>query len=245
MAAAQAASATALAEREAAVRTLSRRTTIGLVSTGGLTVAASGLAWWGNDAERRFREAQREAAEAVERAIDKEAMRTEIQGRLLAFAAAPDQHALDGPQGGNSPYTQAMMEELADERSSFQAALSRATRKVLAFAQRSNHNQRPFLSTDLNGEFYLFRRPATRRLKAVIISTDRVTASGTTYTLLDTERDTIAWEKLLLRAGFEVRRLVNPKMEACQAALDALSFEISRSAVMFKGALCIGPGWYR
>ena len=67
---------------------MSRRTTIGLVSTGGLTVAAAGLAWWGNDAERRFREAQREAAEAVERAIDKEAMRTEIQGQLLAFAAA-------------------------------------------------------------------------------------------------------------------------------------------------------------
>ena len=38
-----------------------------------------------------------------------------------------------------------MMEELADERSSFQAALSRATRKVMACSQRSNHNQRPFL----------------------------------------------------------------------------------------------------
>lgn len=45
IATAQSAQAEALAERELAVRALSRRTTIGLIATGGLTVAAAGLAF--------------------------------------------------------------------------------------------------------------------------------------------------------------------------------------------------------
>lgn len=246
VAAAQAASASALAEREAAVKTLSRRTTVGIISAGGLTAAAAGLAWWGNDAERRFREERQKAEEAKQRAIEdaitKEAMRTDIAGQLLGFAAAPDQHALDGPEGGNSPFTQAVVAELADENASFQAALARATRKVSAFAAQSGHQQRPFLSTDLNGDVYLFRRPASRRLKALVISTDRVTAASTTYTLVNTERDAIAWESLLARAGFAVQRLVNPSLEECEVAIGKLPFT-SPGSQGSTGSGGRGPTW--
>lgn len=233
MATAQAASAHALAEREAALKSLSRRTTIGILSAGGLTAAAAGLAWWGNDAERRFqRERQRglEAeARAIEEAINKEANRADIIGQLTAYAAAPDQTALDGPADGNSPYTQALMEELADQRSSFQAALARATRKVMAYAGSqtgfADHQQRPFVSTDMNGEIYLFRKPKTRRLKALTISSDRVAGIGKDYYLANVERDARAWEALLKRAGFETLRLRNPSPAECEAAFENLMFE--------------------
>lgn len=226
---AQSARADALAEREVAVKALSRRTTIGLVSAGGLTAAAAGLAWWGNDAERRFQKERQRVADAerraIEEAINNEAMRTDIVGQLAAYAAASDQQALDGPIGGNSPYTQAMMEELTDQRSSFQAALARATRKVLTYAGlQHDHQQRPFLSTDLNGEIWLFRKPPTRRLKALVISADRIAAIGSQYFLANAERDALAWEKLLSLAGFETQRITNPSREECEAALDKLSF---------------------
>lgn len=233
MAAAQAASAKALADREVAVKSLSRRTAIGLLSASGLTVGAAGLAWWGNDAERRFREERQRVADAesraIEEAINKEAMRTDIVGQLAAFAAALDQQALDGPIGGNSPHTQAMMEELTDQGSSFQAALGRATRKVLAYAGSqagfTGHQQRPFLSTDLNGEIYLFRKPPTRRLKALVISSDRIAGIGGNYFLANAERDALAWERLLKQAGFETQRLSNPSRAECEVALDRLAFD--------------------
>jgi hypothetical protein len=217
MAAAQAASAMALEEREVAVRALSRRTTMGLLSAGGLTVGAAGLAWWGNDAERRFqRERQRVAeaeARALQEAIDKEAMRTDIAGQLTAFASSPDQVASDGPPGGNSPYTKALTEELGNRNASFQVALARATQRVLSDA---NGRQRPFFSTDLSGEIYLFRKPPDRRLRALVVSCDQV--SG--FRIPNAERDALVWEKLLLQAGFDTKRLVNPTLEEWRASSD-------------------------
>ncbi|MBI1386541.1 MAG: TIR domain-containing protein [Rhizobiales bacterium] len=220
---AQSARAEALVEREVAVKALSRRTTIGLFSAGGLTAAAAGFAWWGNDAERRFQQERQRVADAEERAIEeainKEAMRTDIVGQLAAFAAAPDQYASDGDDH-NSPYTQAMMDELVDQRSTFQAAMARASRKVFTITG----SQRPFISTDLNGEIYLFRKSPTRRLKALMISCDRI-AGFENYLLKNVENDARAWEKILLQAGFETQRIANPSREVCEAAIDNLYFD--------------------
>lgn len=239
IAAAQEASAKALADREAAVQTLSRRTTFGLFAAGGLTATAGGLAWWGSDAERRFQEARRNAAEAewkaIDRAIDREAMREDIAGQLVVFAAGPDQFALDGPDDGTSPFTQAMISELEDERATLQAAFARATRKVLEFAAKTDHVQRPYLASDLNADVYLFRKPKSRKLKALIISADRW--QGTVHGKLalipsyNSTRDAKAWEAVLRKADFETRVLSNPLKGNVEAAVAEMVGGITKSEI--------------
>ena len=120
MARAQSARAEALVEREAAVKQLSRRTTMGLIGAGSLTVAAGGLAYWAVQAEERFRQQRQRADEAhaasVDEAIRKESLRTDIEGQLAAYAASPGQEADDGETGGNSPYTARVLQELAEQQ---------------------------------------------------------------------------------------------------------------------------------
>ena len=217
MAQAQAARAEALTQREAALKQLSRRTTIGLIAASSLTAAAGGLAYWGMDAERRFNSARERAADAekrsIEQAIRKEAMRTDIKGQLAAYGASPGQTAAEGPQGGHSPYTMHLLEELSDSWASVQMACSRANQKVL---HSSITHQRPFLSSDLNGEIYLQRHPPTRRRAAIVISEDRGEERGQLY---NTERDGLAWEAFLRdTCGFEVVRLKNPDLDTFRQA---------------------------
>jgi hypothetical protein len=210
---AQAERARALADREAAVRKLSRRTTIGLMSSGALTVAAAGFAYWGNDAERRFRVARRRAADAeknsLEAAIAKEAMRTDIVGQFAAYAASPNQFASEGPRGGNSPYTAELLSQLSNVSVSLYEACFTGH---LNIQRNSITHQRPFLSTDMNGNIYLMRQPETRTRKAVIVSVDRLYQRGELYNV---KNDALAWEAFLKdRCGFEVVRLENPDTQA-------------------------------
>jgi hypothetical protein len=146
MRAAQAERARALADRESAVRKLSRRTTIGLVSSGALTAAAAGFAYWGLDAERRFRIARQQAAEAekssVEAAITKEAIRTDIVGQFVAHAASPNQFASEGPIGGNSPYTAELLLRLSNSSVSLYEACFAGNLNV---QRNSRQRQRPFI----------------------------------------------------------------------------------------------------
>lgn len=237
VATAQSESATALADREAAVQKLSRRTTFGLISAGGLTTTAGGLAWWGTDAERRFQVERRKAAEAERSAADtlmnQEAMREDIAGQLTVYAAGPDQEALDGPADSNSPFTQSMIEELADERTSLQTAVAKATRKVQALAAKEGHIQRPYLATDLSASIYLFRKPNTRVLKALVVSADRwqgtINGNYTQIASSNSGRDGTAWEGLLRKAGFDVQTLWNPLRDRAVLALADLVGETSES----------------
>jgi hypothetical protein len=223
MAKAQAARAQALSEREFVLKKLSRRTTLGLAGAGALTLAAGGLAYWGEDAERRFR-AERESAEEArkqssEEAIRKEAMRTDVEGQLSAFAAAPGQLADDGPEGGDSPYTQHLLAELALSNLSLQAALARAHLNVL---HSSRTSQRPFLSSDLNGDIYLQRHPTGRRRAAIIVSVDKLPSS----TMPNVGRDAMAWHAFLSeRCGFDIVELKNPDLASFRQAFAKAAFK--------------------
>ncbi len=222
---AQTARAEALAEREIIVQKLSRRTALGLVGAGTLTVAAAGLAYWGIDAERRFRSARELAAEAqrhsIDEAIRKEAMRTDIKGQLVAYAAPPGGLAQDGKEGGNSPFTTAVLTALKDPGTPLQLALTQAVKRVMADTE---NRQRPFLSTDMGGDIYFERQPPTRRRKALVFSVDRL-GERTDVRFPNVERDALAWEALLNSAGFEVARLVNPKKADVKMGLAGVTFD--------------------
>jgi hypothetical protein len=222
MAKAQAARAQALTEREVAVKRLSRRTTVGLIGAGGLLATAAGFAYWATQAEERFRQQQRRAEEAeqqsIEEAIRKESMRTDIEGQLAAYAAAPGQEADDGPLNGNSPYTSNILAELADRNTSLQAALSRAHLKVLS---NSRVGQRPYLSTDLNGDIYLQRNPPARRRMAILVHDNRLPSGE----LLNVERDALAWQDFLeKRCGFTTLLVKNPSRADYRTALAKMRF---------------------
>jgi hypothetical protein len=221
MARAQSAHAQALAEREAAVKQLSRRTTMGLIGAGSLTVAAGGLAYWAMQAEERFRQQRQRADEAhaasVDEAIRREALRTDIQGQLNAYAASPGQYADDGEKGANSPYTTRVLQQLADSKASLHEALMHAHVRVLA---ESRTQQRPFLSSDMNGHLYLKQNPTAQRRVAIVVSVDRHNSGPP---LDNVKRDAVAWKTFLEReCFFETILLENPKLDSYRSALRRL-----------------------
>ena len=222
MKAAQASRAEALADRETAVQNLSRRTMIGLVSSGALTAAAGGLAYWGVDAEQRFRTERERVAEAEKRslaaAIQNEALRTDIVGQFVAYAASPGQYGAEGPAGGNSPYTSELLARLSDSSASLYEACFRAHQNV---QRNSGTGQRPFLSTDMNGDIYLMQQPDNRTRKAIIISVDRLQKKGDLYNV---RNDIEAWETFLKeKSRFEVLKIHNPDSATFLNAFDARS----------------------
>ena len=217
MARAQSARAEALVERETALKQLSRRTLMGLIGAGSLTVAAAGLTYWGLQAEERFRQQRKRADEAheasVDEAIRREASRTDIQGQLSAYAASPGQHADDGV-GTNSPYTTRVLEELSNRKVALHDALMHAHVRVL---NKSRTNQRPFLSSDMNGHIYLQRNLTAQRRVAVLASENRYWDGGI---LPNVKRDAEAWREFLERHGqFETIMLENPTLEGYRDAL--------------------------
>jgi hypothetical protein len=244
--AAQDSRAEALAGREEAVRKLSRRTTIGLTTAAGLTVTACGLAYWGVDAERRFRREQQRAENAAlnarEEQISLEASRTDIVGQFAAYGASPGQFGDEGPKGQNSPYTARMLEALSDRSKSLQAACFAANETVL---RTSRTKQRPFLSTDMNGQLYLQRNPASRKRAAIVVSNDKLVEKGQLY---NTANDARAWSAFLQDAcGFAVVRLHNPDREALRSALARIDFAAAEkrgeaNPLVRKTGLTLVPG---
>lgn len=226
MAAAQSQRAAALAERETAVKRLQVWTRRGITAAAAGALGGAGLGYWGFDAERRVRQEQentkKAAAEALEQAIVKEAMRTDIAGQLVAYAAAPGQLALDGPQDGHSPFTQAMLEALADRSTSLLGAIARTNRRVLELSIQLNSTirQRPYYSSDLNGDIFLFRRPKGQRNLALLISVDALRKPP--LKIPNVVRDAKAWEDLLKQAGFVTTSLTNPSLIELQRAFDKL-----------------------
>jgi hypothetical protein len=140
IAAAQAEKAIALAEREATLKTLSRRTALGMATAGGLTIVAGGLAYWGVNAEARFRQEQELRRQAAKEAIRVAAARTDIKGQVVAYAGSPGSIVYDGP-GNHSPFTASILRRLADPDTSVQAALSGTNAEVL---DATDQRQRPF-----------------------------------------------------------------------------------------------------
>lgn len=190
-----------------------------MVGSGALTAATAGIAYWGY----KEREQKVQAEEnSVESAIAKEAVRTDIVGQFVAYAASPGQVAEEGPRGGNSPYTAELLARLSNRSVSLYEACFAGNLNV---QQKSKTQQRPFLSTDMNGNIYLMRQPETRIRKAIIVSVDRLYSKGDLY---NTMNDGLAWEAFLKdKCGFEVLRIANPEKDSFHTAFDDLSLQRS------------------
>ena len=73
------------------------------------------------------------------------------EGTLLAFATAPGQVALDGT-GGHSPFTKALLDNLASPNEEISVSLTKVRAEV---ADLTKKKQSPWASTNLTGLFYM------------------------------------------------------------------------------------------
>jgi hypothetical protein len=96
------------------------------------------------------------------------------QGTLIAFATGPGQTALDGEAGTNSPFTRALLANIASPGVEIQQAMTRVRAQV---NEETNKNQLPWGHTDLIGEVYLNPVAATAGGPAAAPNTPAV-ASG-------------------------------------------------------------------
>jgi hypothetical protein len=74
------------------------------------------------------------------------------EGTLIAFATGPGQTALDGENGTNSPFTRALMANIASPGVEIQQAMTRVRAQV---NEETNKNQLPWGHTNLIGTVYL------------------------------------------------------------------------------------------
>ena len=104
-----------------------------------------------------------------QRAAAREADREDIRGQIVAYAAAFGSQELDTAEGRRtSPYTTPLVQKLRQRKSLVEAIVD-AHQQVLEF---SKGQERPLLSTSMNGQIYLHRQPATRRKRALLVSVD-------------------------------------------------------------------------
>ena len=79
------------------------------------------------------------------------------EGTLIAFATGPGQTALDGQEGTNSPFTRALMANIASPGVEIQQAMTKVRAQV---NEETNKNQLPWGHTNLIGAVYLNPAPA-------------------------------------------------------------------------------------
>src|SRR6266481_8999506 len=79
------------------------------------------------------------------------------EGTLIAFAAGPGQAALDGEVGTNSPFTRALMANIATPGVEIQQAMTKVRAQV---NEETNKGQLPWGHTNLIGSVYLNGAPA-------------------------------------------------------------------------------------
>lgn len=217
------------AAKEEALHRLSRRTTLGLVASGILAVAAIGFFVWSINAEGRFRDAQRAAEMAQRNSIDAEiageAKRTDITGQLIAYATSRTDFTLGATE--RTRFTASAATHLLDPNTPLLAAFMRAQEEM----RGDRTAPRPLLSTSINGDIYLGRPSATRKLEALVV---------TAGTADDDDTDADAWEAMLREAGFDVHRLLNPS--SAQFAEGLTEFLGRRnSEVTFEGQSNVVP----
>ena len=74
------------------------------------------------------------------------------EGTLIAFATGPGQKALDGKQGENSPFTRALLKNLAEPGVEIRHALTKVRAEV---SDETGKRQLPWENTNLTGFFYM------------------------------------------------------------------------------------------
>jgi hypothetical protein len=207
--------AEALTRREEALVSLKRRTVLGGVLAVAFSIGLGGMAWWMLQLRRRAEEAERTAVGEI---VRREALRTDINGQIVAYATSPGQWAMDSGVDGHSPYTGTLLRELQPPDISLWVALSRTTTQV---AKATNGSQRPFISSDMNGDVFLGRPSPTRRLRALVIAAGRF-GKGPDLILEGVYKDADAWGAFLSGRGFSVQSLRDPTRASVLASIEAL-----------------------
>ncbi|HKU09107.1 MAG TPA: caspase family protein [Bradyrhizobium sp.] len=79
------------------------------------------------------------------------------EGTLIAFATGPGQTALDGSEGGNSPFTRALLANITQPGIEIQQAMTKVRAQV---NEETNKGQLPWGHTNLIGTVYLNGAPS-------------------------------------------------------------------------------------
>lgn len=234
MAQANASRAEALALREEAVRRLRRRTLVVGGSAGLLSVAGAALAARlyqearaRQEAQEKLKVAEAGAAEALAR---KEALRQDLEGQMLVYATAPGRPAMD-----DSDLTASLVRELSSPLVPLGTAVARTVRRVL---EKTDGQQRPYVSTDLNGEIYLRMAPEGARRLAIVASMD---VNGQGMPLPGVVRDAERWSGFLQSCGFRTLWLKNPDRDELMGAVTMLH-RTARASVPSDWVRPVGAG---
>jgi Caspase domain/Putative peptidoglycan binding domain len=95
------------------------------------------------------------------------------EGTLIAFATGPGQTALDGEAGTNSPFTRALMANIAAPGVEIQQAMTKVRAQV---NEETNKNQLPWGHTNLIGTVYL--NPVAAKTGEVVEVSNMPAAAG-------------------------------------------------------------------
>ena len=104
------------------------------------------------------------------------------EGTLIAFATGPGQTALDGEVGTNSPFTRALMANIASPGVEIQQAMTKVRAQV---NEETNKSQLPWGHTNLIGSVYLNPAPAAAGAAVEAPNTPAVTTSPTSEVELE------------------------------------------------------------
>jgi uncharacterized caspase-like protein len=106
------------------------------------------------------------------------------EGTLIAFATGPGQTALDGDVGTHSPFTRALISNIAQPGVEIQQAMTRVRAQV---NEETNKNQLPWGHTNLTGEVYLNQQAASADKPAVLAETPVALSTSTPATAMEVE----------------------------------------------------------
>jgi uncharacterized caspase-like protein len=97
------------------------------------------------------------------------------EGTLIAFATGPGQTALDGQEGANSPFTRALMANIASPGVEIQQAMTKVRAQV---NEETNKGQLPWGHTNLIGSVYLNPAAAPAASAAAPATTGAIAATS-------------------------------------------------------------------
>jgi hypothetical protein len=104
------------------------------------------------------------------------------EGTLIAFATGPGQTALDGEVGTNSPFTRALMANIAAPGMEIQQAMTKVRAQV---NEETNKSQLPWGHTNLIGSVYLNSAAAPKSAQAEAPNTPAATTGPTSEVELE------------------------------------------------------------
>jgi hypothetical protein len=158
--------------------------------------------------------------------IATEAARTDLRGQIIAYAVVDgglEQDTAPGRQ--TSPYTTPLLERLGQRDKSVLDAIQEVHQDVIDLSKGS---QRPFLSTSMNGGIFLWKQPATRAKKAIVVS---VSNPGFCCVINGPIHDGDGVYSLLRETGFpseDIIRSHNSDRQAIEDAVDTVCKSFSQ-----------------